>query len=96
MQKKRSTKARAELMQKRQRLLTTIGGIDGEDAPLATLREIEGSELRRIDAALARIDAGTWGECTECGEPIEVRRLDALPEAEACLACGAQEGRMAS
>lgn len=44
-------------------------------------------EARRIVAALARIDAGTWGDCVRCGEPVDPRRLDADPSAPTCLAC---------
>lgn len=44
-------------------------------------------ELRRIDAALARIQAGTYGECFDCAEPIEAGRLTASPAATLCLSC---------
>ncbi|GAB3615529.1 hypothetical protein GCM10027416_00860 [Okibacterium endophyticum] len=43
--------------------------------------------LRSFDAALARIDAGVFGVCVECGEPIGEARLDAWPSAERCIAC---------
>jgi RNA polymerase-binding protein DksA len=39
----------------------------------------------QIDAALARIDAGTYGICTICGKEIDARRLDVLPYAQYCL-----------
>lgn len=39
-----------------------------------------------IDAALARIDAGTYGICAVCGEPIPEERLAAVPYATLCLA----------
>ncbi len=38
-------------------------------------------ELTQIDAALHRMDTGTYGECVECGEEISVERLEALPYA---------------
>lgn len=44
-------------------------------------------ELRRIDAALARIDDGEYGWCIDCGEDIDPRRLVADPAAALCLAC---------
>src|SRR5690348_6637541 len=40
--------------------------------------------LNRIDAALLRIDAGSYGKCLRCKEPISSARLDARPEAEFC------------
>jgi RNA polymerase-binding transcription factor DksA len=44
-------------------------------------------ELARVDAALARVAAGTYGDCADCGEPIGSARLTANPAAERCAAC---------
>ena len=41
--------------------------------------------LRKIDGALKRMDAGTYGLCERCGKPIEKARLKALPYAELCI-----------
>jgi RNA polymerase-binding protein DksA len=49
--------------------------------------------LREIDAALARIDAGTFGTCTRCGKPIGEERLDAMPYATLCIDCKRLEER---
>lgn len=50
-------------------------------------------ELREIDTALERIEAGTYGECTQCGKQIAEARLRALPYAALCIDCAkAQEG----
>ena len=40
-----------------------------------------------IDRALAKIDAGNYGVCERCGEPIKRARLKALPHAALCIAC---------
>jgi DnaK suppressor protein len=40
-----------------------------------------------IDRALAKIDAGTYGLCEQCGEPIPEARLQALPQAALCVSC---------
>jgi len=45
--------------------------------------------IAKIDAALARIDDGTYGYCVETGDPISLRRLDARPIAT--LSVEAQE-----
>lgn len=45
------------------------------------------AELRAIDAALARVAAGTFGTCVNCGDPIAAERLDAVPHAPRCQAC---------
>lgn len=48
-------------------------------------------ELQAIEAALDRIDAGTFGVCAKCGEPISAARLAAVPHAALCEACIAQQ-----
>jgi DnaK suppressor protein len=40
-----------------------------------------------IDRALSKIDAGTYGFCEQCGQPIPDARLQALPQAALCVAC---------
>lgn len=47
------------------------------------------ARLAEIDAAIARLDAGTYGTCEECGQPIDAARLDARPTASRCVACAA-------
>jgi DnaK suppressor protein len=44
-------------------------------------------ELRELNAARARIDAGTYGACVDCGDDIPLGRLDAYPAAIRCTAC---------
>lgn len=53
--------------------------------------ERDGEELRAVEDALLRIEAGTYGACVVCGEPIEPARLEAVPHASRCTAC-AQRG----
>lgn len=43
--------------------------------------------LRLVEAALRRIDDGSFGECAGCGEDIPVRRLHALPWTQFCIRC---------
>jgi RNA polymerase-binding transcription factor DksA len=45
--------------------------------------------LTEIDAALARVDAGTYGTCERCGGPIGDPRLVARPVARTCIRCAA-------
>lgn len=52
-----------------------------------TLEENSEHVLADIDAALKRIEEGTYGICTNCGEPIAVERLEALPWATLCIDC---------
>jgi DnaK suppressor protein len=46
-------------------------------------------ELRELNAARARIDAGTYGACVDCGTDIPLARLDAYPAAIRCTPCQA-------
>jgi DnaK suppressor protein len=61
-----------------------------EQTVTLSLMEKEEHTLREIGAALARIDAGTFGDCEECGEQIMTERLEALPYARHCIACARQ------
>jgi DnaK suppressor protein len=56
---------------------------------LVLLSERESAELGEVDAALKRIDLGTWGRCEKCQGPIDPRRLKAFPEARTCTSCAA-------
>jgi DnaK suppressor protein len=54
------------------------------------LVQMRSDTLRRIDLALARLDAGAYGSCIECAREIAERRLRALPFAVRCQACEEQ------
>jgi len=45
------------------------------------------AEIKMIQAALKRIDDGSYGICVNCGEPISPERLDVLPHAPRCRYC---------
>lgn len=59
------------------------------DEVLEKLGHAEEIELRRIDAALSRIEDGSYGQCLECGSAISQARLAALPETALCRNCAA-------
>jgi RNA polymerase-binding protein DksA len=44
-------------------------------------------ELRKISAALRRLDSGDYGICVECGQPIKKGRLEVYPYADECIEC---------
>ncbi len=50
-----------------------------------TLEESNERVLAEIDAALARIDAGTYGRCEVCGREIDEERLEAIPYTRLCI-----------
>lgn len=49
--------------------------------------------LDQTEHALARIDAGTYGECESCGKPIGKARLQAFPRATLCVECKQRQER---
>ena len=69
------------------------GGSDAGDSSVADLlsdvafAEVarDAAEVRDISAAQARIGAGTYGVCIECGRPIGRKRLEAYPTAKRCI-----------
>jgi len=60
------------------------------------LRDRDREHATRIKLALARIDAGTFGICSTCGELIGTARLRARPETELCIDCMREAERRAS
>jgi DnaK suppressor protein len=58
-----------------------------------TLEENSEHVLKAIDAALAKIEAGTFGVCENCGQPIAEDRLAAIPYATQCIDCKRREER---
>jgi DnaK suppressor protein len=49
--------------------------------------------LAQSERALARIEAGTYGSCESCGQPIGKARLKAFPRATLCVSCKQREER---
>ncbi len=56
---------------------------------LEVIEQTETTQIQQIEAALERISGGTYGTCAKCGEPIDPRRLKALPTARTCISCSA-------
>jgi RNA polymerase-binding protein DksA len=58
-----------------------------------TLEENEERAIAAIDAALQRIEDGTYGTCLGCGQPIASERLEAVPWTTQCIDCKRKEER---
>ena len=43
--------------------------------------------IAKLNNALQRLEDGSYGTCEHCGEPIDRKRLRAVPEATSCVAC---------
>jgi DnaK suppressor protein len=81
--------ATVELDQTRNGRLTRIDAMQGQAMAQATQARAE-AELRRIAAALKRIETGDYGYCTQCDEPIFHKRLEADPATPWCIECAEQ------
>ena len=75
----------------------TMGGssatADGEATDGEVARSLLGSEgqmLTEVNAALERVDGGTFGRCETCEKPITKARLDVVPYARQCIGCARQ------
>jgi RNA polymerase-binding protein DksA len=85
-----------------ERIDEQLDSVESEDVERATelwdtqvlsrIGETDAHMLREVVEALRRLDAGTYGICATCGEPIADGRLDALPTATLCIGC-ADENR---
>lgn len=88
----------------REELAASRGDADGDDEhdPEGSTVAWEGAtaeasvngvtqHLEEIEAALARLDAGWDGTCTECGQVIPAERLMARPSADRCVPCASSK-----
>jgi RNA polymerase-binding transcription factor len=51
------------------------------------LKESLTKEIGQIQAALSRIESGTYADCSKCGGEISAQRLEALPYTQLCINC---------
>jgi DnaK suppressor protein len=77
---------------------TTVGELTGQtDADSILERELADASyvlileaIADIRAALERMEAGRYGSCERCGQPISIKRLEAIPHARLCVRCPEQ------
>ncbi|HEY6558225.1 MAG TPA: TraR/DksA C4-type zinc finger protein [Polyangiaceae bacterium] len=99
---------RAEIIKRAQQTLDEDMALDANDLPdemdLASseylqsftfrLRGREKVFLDKIQKALEKIDAGTFGVCDDCSEKISIKRLEARPETTLCIRCKEDQERV--
>jgi DnaK suppressor protein len=71
-----------------------IGSAISERERAMSLAQHARVQVARIEEALARMDAGTYGACVECGELIDRARLEARPQSLLCLSCQRAQERV--
>lgn len=67
--------------------------LSAEWSRLSGLLDASRDEVEQVEAALVRMDAGTYGVCADCGRSIPVARLRVRPFAELCVPCAEKLGR---
>ena len=84
----------AETQQTSRTVQQTYGIDEGDRANISHDKDIllrlsahERKIVEGIDAALSRIRDGTYGECLNCGQEINAKRLEALPWSRYCITC---------
>ena len=60
-----------------------------------TLEKRIRDQLAEVEHALQKFEKGTYGLCDSCGQPIDLARLEALPQASLCLSCKARQAKNA-
>src|SRR4029077_6992621 len=63
------------------------GQVTAERGEVEALSGQLSETLQAIEGALAKFNAGTYGECEVCGQPIPEARLEAMPAARVCITC---------
>lgn len=71
-----------------------VGSAVFERERAASLAQHARSQIARIDEALRRMDAGSYGACTSCGELIDRARIEARPQSTLCLDCQRAQERV--
>jgi RNA polymerase-binding transcription factor DksA len=76
-----------DLRQPPDRDWTEQASLQENDEVLEGLDDLERAETVTIRRTLRRIESGDYGFCAVCREPIDEKRLDAVPTADTCISC---------
>jgi DnaK suppressor protein len=82
------------LQEERRFRISQLAELDSEhpagtrhDNVRAVLRASAAAALSEVEAALDRLERGTYGSCVTCGRALDTERLDVLPMASLCMGC---------
>ena len=67
--------------------MAELGSVNADQELTFSLLRSDTDALDQIEAAIQRIEDGSYGRCEACGEPIPKTRLDAIPYAAECVRC---------
>lgn len=83
----RAREHHARLNEEYQELLANRDVIQEDRDAVRLLVEEAAANVRRLEAAVARLESGTYGKCVKCGRDIAPERLEAIPDATTCVSC---------
>jgi DnaK suppressor protein len=66
------------------------GQVTAERGEVDALAGSLSENLAEIEAALEKLEAGTYGQCEDCGQAIASARLEAMPSARLCITCASK------
>jgi len=66
------------------------GQVTAERGEVDALAGRLSDNLAEIEAALAKLESGSYGECEDCGNRIDPARLEAMPSARYCIDCASK------
>jgi len=66
------------------------GQVTAERGEVDALAGSLSENLAEIEAALEKLEAGTYGQCEDCGQAIAPARLEAMPSARLCITCASK------
>ncbi len=67
------------------------GQVTAERGEVDALAGSLAENLHDVEDALTKLDAGTYGQCEDCGSTIAAPRLDAVPAARFCITCASKQ-----
>lgn len=67
------------------------GQVTAERGEVDALAGSLAENLHDVEDALAKLDAGTYGQCEDCGSTIAAARLEAVPAARYCITCASKQ-----
>ena len=67
------------------------GQVTAERGEVDALAGSLSENLNDVNDALAKLEAGTYGACEDCGSPIPATRLEAVPAARYCITCASKQ-----
>ena len=77
--------------QERRGDFSDLANIEADQNFLLRIKDRERKLIAKIESCLLQIEEGTYGLCKECGDEIDIKRLEARPVASLCIVCKTEQ-----